>query len=207
MQILYETGLTGEEYVRAEAWRFATLERCPNHPDGGCSVAKHGTYERKIPRGAKIARWYCPESHTSIGALPDCLSARLPGTLDELETVVAHAERSQSLTATAKALRRDAVELAGAIRWVRHRIRLLRRLLTCVAKLLPERFALGIAGLASLRAHLGTRRALVALRRLLAPHLSALPTPLGFRRDPGRASEKRSGFQHSLGHDPPPSGA
>lgn len=74
MQILYETGLTGEEYVRAEAWRFAQLERCPNHPDGGCSVAKHGTYERKITRGAKIARWYCRESHTSIGhALNDYL--------------------------------------------------------------------------------------------------------------------------------------
>ena len=59
VQLRYETGLTGEEYVRAEAWRDARLERCPNHPHGGCSVACHGTYARKTPRGAKIARWYC----------------------------------------------------------------------------------------------------------------------------------------------------
>ena len=207
MQLRYETGLTGEEYVRAEAWRDARLERCPNHPYGGCSLASHGTYARKTPRGAKIARWYCRESHTTFSLLPDCLAARLPGTLDALETVVAHAERSRSLTETAKALRRDAVGLAGAIRWVRRRVRLVCRLLASVAELLPERFALGIAGLIPLRAHLDTGRALVELRRLLAPNLSVLPMPLGFRRDRSRASEDRPGFQHKLGHDPPPSAA
>ena len=207
MQLRYETGLTGEEYVRAEAWRDARLERCPNHPHGGCSLAGHGTYARKTPRGAKIARWYCRESHTTFGLLPDCLAARLPGTLDALETVVVHAERSRSLTETAKALRRDAVGLAGAIRWVRRRVRLVCRLLTSVAELLPERFGLGIAGLIPLRAHLDTGRALVELRRLLAPNLSVLPMPLGFPRDRSRASEIRPGFQHKLGHDPPPSAA
>ena len=207
MQLRYETGLTGEEYVRAEAWRDARLERCPNHPHGGCSLAGHGTYARKTPRGAKIARWYCRESHTTFSLLPDCLAARLPGTLDAVETVVAHAERSRSLTETAKALRRDAVGLAGAIRWVRRRVSLVCRLLTSVAELLPERFALGIAGLIPLRAHLDTGRALVELRRLLAPNLSVLPMPLGFRRDRSRASEIRPGFQHKLGHDPPPSAA
>ena len=132
---------------------------------------------------------------------------RAEGTLDSLETVVAHAERSRSLTETAKALRRDAVGLAGAIRWVRRRVRLVCRLLTSVAELLPERFALGIAGLIPLRAYLDTGRALVELRRLPAPHLSVLPMPLGFRRDLCRASEIRPGFQHKLGHDPPPSAA
>ncbi|MCY4405975.1 MAG: hypothetical protein OXC15_06370 [Rhodospirillaceae bacterium] len=207
MQLRYETGLTGEEYVRAEAWRDARLERCPNHPYGGCSLAGHGTYARKTPRGAKIARWYCRESHTTFSLLPDCLAARLPGTLDALETVVAHAERSRSLTETAKALRRDAVGLAGAIRWVRRRVRLVCRLLASVAELLPKRFALGIAGLIPLRAHLDTGRALVELRRLLAPNLSVLPMPLGFCRHRSQASEIRPGFQHKLGHDPPPSAA
>ena len=154
-----------------------------------------------------MARWYCPQSKTTFSLLPDCLAARLPGTLDALETVVAHAERSRSLTATAKALRRDAVGLAGAIRWVRRRVRLVRRLLTSVAELLPERFALDIAGLIPLRAYLDTGRALVELRCLPAPHLSVLPMPLGFRRDLCRASEIRPGFQHKLGHDPPRSGA
>ena len=101
MQLRYETGLTGEEYVRAEAWRAASLEQCPNHPHGGCSLARHGTYTRKTLRGTRIARWYCPESHTTISLLPDCLAARLPGTVDELEAVVAHAEQATSLGAAA----------------------------------------------------------------------------------------------------------
>ena len=43
VQLRYQTGLTGEAYVRAEAWRDARLERCPNHVNGGCSLARHGT--------------------------------------------------------------------------------------------------------------------------------------------------------------------
>ena len=97
MQLRYETGLTSEEYVKTEAWRDARLERCPNHPHGGCSVASHGTYERKTPPGARVPRWYCRESHTTIGLLADCLAARLPGTLDALEAVVVVAEEAGSL--------------------------------------------------------------------------------------------------------------
>ena len=113
VQLRYETGLTGEGYVRAEAWRDARLKRCPNHPHGGCSLARHGTYARKSPRGTKIARWYCPESHTTFSLLPECLAARFPGELDEVEAVVAHAEQAPSLAAAANELRRDAVELPG----------------------------------------------------------------------------------------------
>ena len=96
MQLRYPSGHTGESYVRARAWRDARLSRCPNHPHGGCSFARHGTYARKTPRGTRIARWYCPQSHTTFSLLPDFLAARLPGTLDELEEVVAHAERASS---------------------------------------------------------------------------------------------------------------
>ena len=66
MQLRYASGHTGEGYVRARAWRDASLERCPNHPHRGCSLARHGTYTRKTPRGTHIARWYCPESHTTL---------------------------------------------------------------------------------------------------------------------------------------------
>ena len=62
-------------------------------------LARHGTYARKTPRGTQIARWYCPESHTTFSLLPDCLAARLPGELDTLEAVVAHAERAASVSA------------------------------------------------------------------------------------------------------------
>ena len=60
-------------------------------------MASHGTYGRKTPPGAKIPRWYCRESHTTISLLPDCLAARLPGTLDDLEAVVVAAEGAQNL--------------------------------------------------------------------------------------------------------------
>ena len=92
-----KTGLTGEQYVTVQGWRNATLMRCPHHPGGGCSLARHGTYPRKTPAGVRIARWYCPESHTTFSLLPDCLAARLPGTLAELEEAVATAERSPSV--------------------------------------------------------------------------------------------------------------
>ena len=119
MQLRYASELTGEQYVRAQAWRDARLERCPNHPRGGCAFARHGTYARKRPRGTQIARWYCPDSHTTFSLLPDCLAARFPGELDEVEAVVAHAEQATSTAAAADALRRDAVELPGAMRELR----------------------------------------------------------------------------------------
>ena len=166
MQLRYETGLTGEQYVRAKAWRDATLEHCPNHPHGGCSLAGHGTYARKTPRGAKIARWYCRESHTTFSLLPDCLAARLPGELDTLETVVArarlvaHAEQAPSLAAAANELRPDTVELPGAMRWVEHRVRLVHHVLTIVIGLLPEQFARCIAEMGAVRTRLETETAL-----------------------------------------------
>ena len=76
VQLRFETGLTGADYVTREAWREARLSRCPLHPRGGCGFARHGTYERKTPAGTLIARWYCPQ-----GLLPDHLAARFPGTL------------------------------------------------------------------------------------------------------------------------------
>ena len=106
MQLRFQTLHTGEQYVSAEGWREARLDRCPNHPRGGCSLARHGTYARKRPAGTRIARWYCRESHTTFSLLPDCLAARLPGTLTELEEVVAEAEQARSLMAVADQLRR-----------------------------------------------------------------------------------------------------
>ena len=115
VQLRYHSGLTGEQYVNAEAWCAARLERCPNHPHGGCSFARHGTYSRKTPVGTRIARCYCPESHTTFSLLPDCLAARLSGTLAELEAVVAAVEQTPSLISAADQLRPDEIELPGAL--------------------------------------------------------------------------------------------
>ena len=207
MQLRYQTGLTGEQYVRAQAWRAARLERCPNHPHGGCSLARHGTYTRKTPRGTRIARWYCPESHTTISLLPDCLAARLPGELDELEAVVAHAEQAPSLAAAANALRRDAVELPGAMRWVERRVRLVHHVVSIVIGLLPEPLARCIAEMGAVRARLETEAALRALRTLVAQQLPVLPAPLGFHPHRLEATNRTRARQHKMGSDPPPAPA
>ena len=207
MQLRYETGLTGEQYVKAEAWRAASLERCPNHPHGGCSLARHGTYARKTPRGTQIARWYCPDSHTTFSLLPDCLAARLPGELDTLEAVVAHAEQAPSLAAAAGALRRDAVELPGAMRWVARRVRLVHHVLSLVIGLLPEQLARCIAEMGAVRARLDTDIALRTLRTLVDPQLRALPAPLGFQPHRLGATNRNQAHQHKMGPDPPPSPA
>ena len=207
MQLRYETGLTGEEYVKAEAWRAASLERCPNHPHGGCSLARHGTYTRKTPRGTRIARWYCPESHTTFSLLPDCLAARLPGTLDEVETVVAAAEQAPSRSAAGDALRPDPVELPGAMRWVERRVRLVHHVLTIVIGLLPQCLARCVAEMGAVRARLDTDTALVALRTLTAAQLPVLPAPLGFHPHRLNTTNRNRARQHKMGSDPPPAPA
>ena len=208
VQLRYETGLTGEEYVRAEAWRDARLERCPNHPHGGCSVASHGTYSRKTPPGAKVPRWYCRESHTTISLLPDCLAARLPGTLDALEAVVVAAEGARSLEAAANELRRpaddDAVELPGAMRWVRRRVRLVHDALVRVIGLIPDKLALCAATMSAVRERLNSDSALMELRGLVAGQLRMLPAPLGFQPHAIGVPGRKPAFQHSMGPDPPP---
>ncbi len=204
VQLRYETGQTGEQYVRTQAWRDARLERCPNHPRGGCSFARHGTYARKSPRGTQIARWYCRESHTTFSLLPDCLAARFPGELDTLEAVVAHAEQAQSLAGAADALRTDTVELPGAMRWVRRRVRLVHHVLSLVIGLLPEPLARCIAEMGAVRTRLDTESALRALRTLVAEQLPVLPAPLGFHPHRLGATNRTRARQHKMGPDPPP---
>ncbi len=198
MQLRYETGLTGEEYVRAEAWRDARLERCPNHPHGGCSVGSHGTYARKTPPGARVPRWYCRESHTTISLLADCLAARLPGTLDNLEAVVVAAEGAKSQEEENEVRcpsDDDAIELPGALRWLRRRVDLVHDVLSRVIGLIPDKLAGGTAIMSAVRERLKSDRALMAL-----------PAPLGFQPHGTGARSRKPGLQHSMGPDPPPPG-
>jgi len=203
VQLRYETGLTGEEYVTSEAWLRARLDRCPNHPRGGCSLSRHGTYERKTPRGVRVARWYCPESHTTFSLLPDCLAARLPGTLDGLESVAVAAEGARSLASAANDLRRDAIDLPGAMRWVGRRVRLVHDVLARVVGLIPERLAGCAATMVAVRERLQSNSALTKLRGLVAGQLRMLPAPLGFQPHGIGVRSRDAAFQHSMGPDPP----
>ena len=163
---------------------------------------------RARPRaGHRLLAGYCRDSHTTFSLLPDCLAARLPGELDTLETVVAHAEQAPSLAAAADELRRDAVELPGAMRWVERRVRLVHHVLTIVIGLLPEQLARCIAEMGAVRTRLDTDIALRTLRTLTAEQLRALPAPLGFQPHRLGATNRNRARQHKMGPDPPPSPA
>jgi len=203
VQLRFDTGLAGAEYVNRELWRWATLACCPLHPRGGCGFARHGSYARKTPAGTRIARWYCPQGHCTFSLLPDHLAARFPGTLAEIERVAAAAEAAHSLQACADALRPEPIGLPGALRWLRRRLDAARTLLPIVVTLLPQRLQGCAATIAAVRRHLGVDEALSTLRGVLAEHLPALAFPLGFgHRAPG-GGHPGGGVQQHMGPDPP----
>ncbi len=206
MQLLYPIGLTGEAYVNARAWEYARLAACPNHPHGGCSLARHGTYGRKTPRGCRVARWYCAESHMTFSLLPDCLAARLPGTLRTLESVVSEAERAPSLAAAAAVLRPGPVGLEGATRWVRRRVERVHHVLNAVRGMLPDLLAGCPPEMGAVRARLVGTVALAVLRAELHGRLSVVPAPLGFLPHGLGRRTRRGGIQQRVGPDPPATG-
>lgn len=203
MQLLYPIGLTGEEYVNARAWEYARLAVCPNHPAGGCSLARHGTYGRKTPRRCRVARWYCPESHMTFSLLPECLAARLPGTLSTLEAVVNEAERASSLAAAAAVLRPGPVGLEGAARWVGRRVERVHHVLGVVRGMRPDLLAGCPPRLGAVRLRLRSATALAVLRAELDKQLSAVPAPLGFLPHGLGRRTRRGRIQQRMGPDPP----
>ena len=205
VQLRFHTGLTGEEYVTREGWRLATLLRCPAHPEGGCGFSRHGTYGRKTPRGTRIPRWYCRLAHCTFSLLPDHLAARLPGTLAEIEQVVATVEAVGSVETAAARLRSLNISLPSAVRWVRRRLNPVRELLTIVVGLFPE-LLLGCGPtITQLRARLACEQVLERLLALAEVHLQALVPPLGLRPPPYERGKRKRRHQQHMGLDPPAS--
>jgi hypothetical protein len=202
VQLRFACDHTGEEYVKQEAWRDASLPRCPLHPKGGCGFARHGTYKRVSPPGTRVPRWYCPLGRRTFSLLPDCLAARLSGTLAELEAVVRAAEQAAGLEAACQELRLD-IELPGALRWVRRRVQAVHASLHLLKGLLPELFATCPATLTALCEHLGVDQVLLALRHIGAAFLQRLPAPLGFVPRRTRGGGRGRARQHFVGADPP----
>ena len=191
VQIRYKTDLSAEAYVITQGWRDAILASCPRHPGGGCSFARHGSYGRKTPAGIRVARFYCRDSHTTFGLLPDFLAARMPGTLCEIEAAAAAAATSESLAAAARRMRPGRhIDPGGARRRVRFRVECVRRFLTIVIGLFPDRFAGLPPEVGPFRMRLATETVLTDLRGQCAGHLHALHSPVGFR-----PLERRAGSQ------------
>jgi len=198
VQLRFAGEHTGEEYVRQEAWRNASLPRCPLRPKGGCGFARHGTDERVSPPGTRIARWYCPAGHCTLSLLPDCLAARLSGPWAEVEAVVRASEQAAGLEADCQGLCLD-IELPDALRWVRRREQAVHASLHLLKALRPDLLANCRPTLTSFAEHLGVGAVVDALREIAATFLRRLPARLRFvpRRTPGGGREHAR--QHRVG--------
>lgn len=203
VQLRLATGLTSEDYVKQKLWQTASLPRCPNHPTGGCGFARHTPYPRVEPPGALIARWYCPESHTTFSLLPDCLASRLSSTLAEVEEVVTAIESSSgAFEAVATKLRPD-IGQQGAVRWVRRRVTAAAIALLAVRGLQPELFAGTATTLMGFRAALSVEHVLPALRELAGKQVLSIPAYVGLGHRPPRRGPDRDQRQQGTGADPP----
>jgi hypothetical protein len=147
----------------------------------------------------RIARYYCPTARETFSLLPDCLASHFPGALEAIEHVVATVETARSVEAAADVLRPD-ITLPSAVRWVRRRLTPIRHALLAIVTLRPDLFT-GDAQLTAVRLALATPSALVALRTHAAPHLTILPTPLGFHRRSARRDARVSTVPHGMGAD------
>ena len=183
MQLRINSTLTFKQYVTTRGWERATLAVCPLCIPGACHLQRLAPYMRKVPAVAFVARFYCPEKHTTFGLLPDLYASRIPGTLDDLERVAAAAEGTPGLERLAEVLRPadtpDAVTLSAAVAWVRRRLAWVRALLITVAGLFPDDFVDVERSIQGFRKRLGAERVLVTLRGICELHLDALPPPLG----------------------------
>ena len=202
VQFRFATNWSSAQYVKQKAWRSASLDQCPLHPNGGCGFKRNGSYGRVEPPGARIARWYCPAGRTTFSGLPDCLAAKWSSSLAEVEQVIAVSEQAQSLQAAAERLRPD-IEFQGSLRWVRRRTRWVKPVLTALIALLPELLAGCEPTLSALGERLGTEQVLVELRSVGQQHLPQLPPPLGFGRRLSAGQWTKQ--QHDPGARAPPS--
>ncbi len=203
MQLRFETTLSANDYVATQGWHTAILPSCPIHPQGGCSLSRHGTYTRTTPAGMRIPRWYCPQGHCTFSLLPDFLACRLPGTLSTLERAVLQAEQATSYEQAANMLRMDDISLPSAVRWVRRRVKLVQEVLASVLPLMPNAFQDAQPCLTSFCSWCHDSCILDELRQTFAAHLQLLPSPLGFVPHSLSKCSNIVANQHDKGPDPP----
>lgn len=153
----------------------------------------------------RVARWYCPKAQMTFSLLPDCMCARMGGSLEETEQAVSLSE-AIGVERAAMGLRLDGVELPGVLRWLRRRRRGVHAALLALITALPGRLG-SVAEVAAVRSAIGVpsmaqrqaRAVLVALREIGAAHLHALPAPLGFDRRPAAKTKRGNRPQHEKG--------
>lgn len=149
----------------------------------------------------QVARYYCRDAGRTYSLLPDCVAARLGGSLDEIEQVVAAVEGGVGFEKTATGLR-PAIEVAGAVRWTRGRVRRVWAALMVVVTATPAWAGIPPRVLA-LRAAWSADRVLTRVRQGHAELLSSLPYPVGFGPHARARAGRESPLQHETGPAPP----
>lgn len=184
VQIVFESGHTSESYVSQEGWHDASIERCAK-----CSqrIPRHGTYKRKVPDGTHIARFYCRPCHLTVSLLPHFLAAGYSDTLDVQEQVVTTAAAHSTFDAAAVAARPD-IELQGARRWLRRRV---------------KRYALTLLLAATALGATPDSVVVFSLRDKHPQLIRQLPTPVGLSHRRLEHWQPPSQKQQPMGPDPP----
>ena len=162
-------------------------------------MKRHGSYERTEPPGARVPRWYCPLGHATFSQLPDCLAAKLPGSLGEVEQVLRAVEQAPSIEMAADKLRPD-ILLPGRLRWVRRRTQSVRAALAALILLCPAPLGGCEPTLSSVGGRLQSEQVLATLRSLGL----ALRPPLAPPRGCGSPEPAGRGRQHDSGARAPP---
>jgi hypothetical protein len=146
----------------------------------------------------RVARWYCPAAQMTFSLLPDCLSSRLGGSLDDAEGAVVASE-SLGVEAAAQALGVDEIELPGALRWLRRRRRGVRAAVLALVTAMPGRLGIAKCGRSACAGHRACAR---------GPARDWAITCTPCRPDRLRPpcvlrAEGESRHQHETGPDPP----
>lgn len=206
MQLRLKSELPSGEYISQSGWLSANLLSCPVHTRGGCRFRSCGSYLRKQPAGLRIRRWYCPKAQLTFSLVPDFAASRIASTLYEIEHVADAVQRAldngDGLELAARALRPD-IEPAGALRWMRRRLRWVDAALAVLMGLAPQLLAGCEPSLTSVRAALGGGCVLVRVREIAAPQLEYLPAPVGFAPLSKRPRRRVKHRAHKTGPDPP----
>lgn len=202
VQLRLECNLTLEQYVARQAWKTATLSSCPLHPEGGCGLSRWGTYFRLLPIECEVARYYCPRGHTTFSLLPDCLAARMPGTLEQVEHAARAVEHGEgSLASRADALRPpaeqpDSVEIRSAVAWMQRRHRAATVALAVLLAVAPGVLGTREPTVSDLLG--GGAGVLVQAREGAGEKLAQIPAPIGFLR-PRPTTNKGCGIEATGG--------
>jgi hypothetical protein len=149
----------------------------------------------------------------TFSLIPDCLAARMPGTLEQVEQAAAGVQRARqqgaSLEQQAEALRPpsespDAVEPRSAVAWMKRRHRAVVVALVGVIAVMPEVFEACEPTLAAVSERVDDGNGvLLALRRMAGERLGEIPTSVSVgpkgRGGGGPNSRRRLGTLTELG--------